>query len=212
MAYEDLSTFVEVDDWRNDIVLSSTTCTHSTMARDSIAYAYRSYGAGYFTDFIVEWEGGPFDSSGYGGAFIGWMCLTNNPATQLALTNGVWVRFYGGWPTRCVYLFDAAMGTSDSYTEDKSTFDDKTLYYRLTRSGTTAQLFLFSDAARTILLDTLTVTCSATAFEYLMPGLGYGGTGSQLASSRTKNVRIISAGATAKPWWYYHRNRMRRAC
>jgi len=200
MAYEDFTTYTEVDE-DNDITVSQNQITVDTMRRDAASYVHKDFGSGAFGDFEIQFEATCSAVSGNGASVVV-LGLTNSGFThEDALQNneGILVYFYYSSYLSPTDQVVALMRGSDQ-TQDLYYFSSipSTFYFTLTRSGSTVDLKIYSDAARTNLLDTLTVS-DGTVYRYLSPLMSrdhnVGGVDSTMTLN-VKNFEIISGGAS----------------
>jgi len=131
-------------------------------------YLYKDFGANYFDGIKLNFEGSIDDSDPYGctsNIYVGFSDVVDD-ATGWG-SDPLTVRFarYGTYGTG-TYCIELNYFTSfDTYYIDP----DTTYYLTLSRSpgGDTATLKIYSDAARTTLLDTLTVSgIGTTKWQY----------------------------------------------
>ncbi len=165
---EDFTTYAEVDSG-SDITITAGTCSVDTMAGIANSYVSRDYTAGHFGDFehLFEWTA---TSSTATGVYCGIWAVCNTPGTIFDFyagneAFGVQTRWgYGtgsGIRWRTV-LQDYADDSIDLYDHAIGTYYDK-----VSRSGTTLTHNMYSDAARTTLLDTATTTCGTGTKRYV---------------------------------------------
>ena len=159
MATEDLTGFTEVDAG-GDITVTTARCTIDTMIRNVDSYVWKDYGVGHFDDFehkltvVVS----PFGAAAMGGFY--YVGSTYGSVPTIDYLEGFGVDIYGSGEKFEFYNF--ANMTHDDYVAGAGTY-----YLTIERSGTTATCKIYSDAARTNLLDTLTQTVDTDAHRYL---------------------------------------------
>jgi len=163
IPYEDLLTFTEVDP-NSDITITKYVCTFDTMQRGVAAYVYKDYGVGYFGDFEIEFEAIATVQQSNVSTIV--FALVNTPGSfQDIIDSNVGVSLH--------LNSNAAVGIKiQEYSldnGDEAAFDPTgTLYYyKITRVDTTLTCYIYSDAARTVLVDTLTITGVTTLYRYL---------------------------------------------
>lgn len=190
--YEDLSTFTEVDS-AGDLTVATYRVDYDTMRRDASAYLYKDYGAGNFTDFEIQFE---MEITAAGNQANNMIAGVSNTVGTLSDHDSagdglVIVGYNSGASALGLYLIDYPTLNNDSYITASASIS--LLYCTLTRSGTTATLDLYSDASRTTLVDSLSVTCATTAYRYLyaVASLGSGVSGSITITGHNKNFEII---------------------
>ena len=181
MAYENLTTFTEVDPsshW-------SQTATRNTafqVARNENSYVYKDYGVDFFGDYEHWFDlriTGIESGGGTGDNQLGMWAVTNSPAKYGSLFTGQYAHVYHDSGTSyIIYLWDAGLSNWDS---SGWSFNDNTTYYlKVSRVGTTATLIAYPTANdrinNTNAITTLTVTCQNTTFRYLQVGMSAGTT------------------------------------
>jgi len=170
MPVEDYTTYTEVDP-NNHIFLVGTNHIDATLTREEDAYLYKDRGVDHFQDFahLVDARS-PAYISPFGTVLV-WG-VSNVVDDAYAWTWGFTVELYafsslnydvrlrtkggtGGWGSAGV-----ASSTKFSY--------GTWVYLKIIRSGTSLKCEIYSNAARTNLLETLEVTVGATeAYRYI---------------------------------------------
>lgn len=189
MAYEDITTFTEVDAggyWSQ----TATRSKGSSVPQNDDSYVYKDYGAGYFGDYIHHVDicmdnSGPWPD--VTGSSVGLWAVTNGFGSYSDMTEGQTIRVGKvGLTSRRVWFEDIGAATSASYTF-ATVF---TAYLIIERNGTTATCKIYSDAARTSLLTTLTITCQTTTFRYLQAGFSEEGLNAWRTTGYSENFDI----------------------
>lgn len=142
---------------------------HST----DVIYLYYDFGAGHFTDFEFLFTVQCDFNVNYIYNYVGLSDIFGTFFTDIVGGGHDFfgIRIYKSWNgvdqlLRFLEYADGVgnwMGAYDCDTNPK--------YLKMKRVGTTATLYIYSDAARTVLLDTLTDTCDAQTFRYVLPFL-----------------------------------------
>lgn len=176
--YEDFETYTQVEP--DDRI--QTTATHvDILAKRSVsedAYLYKDKGVGHFTgDFEHKIDIKTVDSSGDGSLCSTWMlsnALSNEWGQRTVGNKFFGVNFYRcdlcDPPTKRLRL---VYWDGSTYNKDIAnfSFDYGTMYYlTIDRTGTTLTCKIYSNSARTTLLDTLTLTVGTDAFQYVYAG------------------------------------------
>jgi len=168
ISWEDLANFTEVDP-NSHIAVTSAKASGANLARNETAYVYKDYGVDYFDALDILFEcrvESTTDASG-----LGYLGLTNTLGNVLSWAVGIKVLIYDVGGVYTIFL-EVVGGTTDTYVGAADT-----LYYcRLERAAgnNTVTLKIYSDAARTTLLDTLSVTGAGTdKYRYLYPICSY---------------------------------------
>ena len=163
MATEDLTTFVE-DDVNNRITVTAPKCDVVGMRRDDHCHVHKSYGADHFGDFehLHEVYTGTVDASFGKGIVWG---VSDGAFTEEEAdvgNDGIHVSVYD--TSESISVTDWENNNTDIYDTTA-----ETLYYLTTeRASTTLTVKIYSDAARTTLVDTLSIVCNVEAYEYLI--------------------------------------------
>lgn len=157
---EDLSTYTEVDP-NSHISATSSRMTGTAINRNETAYAYYDKGADYFDALDIDFDikATNLDSNDILGVFG-----ISNTLNHMGA--------FGKSDIRVVYYGPLGGSTSlnlNANTGDTMTISLDTIYYcTLERSAGSANISLkvYSDAARTTLLDTLTVTLETASTKH----------------------------------------------
>jgi len=165
MAIENLTTYIEVDSG-SDITVTAPSASFVAMPREVVSYVYKDFGAGYFTDFDIDFEFQITAMSTTGVASI--FSVSNTIGTfqdQITAGDGLRVVAYGNTNNFQIQIRDENIVAGDVYTYGGTS--TPLLYCTVKRNGTTFTLDVYSDSGRTSLLDTLTITCETGAKRYL---------------------------------------------
>ena len=171
MVFEDFTSYTEVDPGSH-IERTANHIDHLCYNNED-AYIYKDYGVGHFTDFDIDFEATWVSSSAGTSIVAASLCVLSNnldDSRSISLNyDGIFARFRrrdGGSETIDLYTVIGGSAVQDNY-EPGPALEGSTFYFTLKRSGTNVSLEIYSDATRTVLLDTLTGT-QGTAFRYLM--------------------------------------------
>ncbi len=161
------------------------------ITRNEDTYLYKDFGADYFDNFSINFSSKIIvGSSGIGGV----MALTNSVDDLYNVAEGVDVIVHESGGVYDIYL-NRAPGTTayDTYTASVNTTYYFTLYR--TAGNDTIQLKIYSDSARTNLLDTLSVSgFGTTKYEYLFAVDSWdSGDSTYTISYSTGDIRAISS-------------------
>jgi len=166
---EDYTTYTEVDA-EGDLTVAENTITVASMRQDVLSYVAKDKGAGALgdVDHLVSFTFGTYDNY----AFICFWAITNSSSYchKDRDTNNVGIsafafRYDSGGGYR-IALKDHTNDSEDYYVRGAST----TSYMEIERAGTSGTLDIYTDAERTNLLDTLSITCGAQTYQYVMAG------------------------------------------
>jgi len=159
MAYEDFTTYTEVDP-NNHITVSVNHIDHHTV-RNEDAYIYKDYGSGYFGDSFEHHLDARIEASTTGGWDAIWS-LANEVGSELQIRVGsdpdhFLVSFY-----RDLYqghqIALAEWYNSNWYVQTYNISSSTWYYLKIIKNGTLLQLKVYSDSARTNLLTTISLT------------------------------------------------------
>lgn len=181
-VYEDLSSYAEVNDGTNDFSQTVTRNSWTTLRRDADGYVYKDFGADYFGDFLANFtlyfsdlEAGDSSSQNsmtafsiggvkgdtqtlMGGSYIGVVPIQRG-ATDDSF-NFRWYQWTAGSP-EFVVTEAAVCSMGVPY------------YMTVSRTGTTIGFYVFSDEARTTLIDSYWASGDNTPYRYIQPGTAW---------------------------------------
>ena len=209
MAYEDFTTFTEVDPGSN-YTLTATKMNVNAIDSGANAYTYKDYIADHFGDFEHLLD--IYTGSGTGLHTLGgcW-AIGNSYGTVMdyVASNDAMVVYIYELP-HLLYLRDFVVDNLDSFS-----YSDNTYYYlTIKRAGTTLTCKIYSDAARTNLLATLSIVCTNTKMRYCQGVFNYEwDTGTSL-SYYIENLDLQEAPAPTTHRWipnYYSGRGITRA-
>jgi len=207
VVMQDLTTYTESDALgRLSETAARVTWTNLQVTDDQI-YLYKDFGVGYFgTNFTVDFT---FDqtASTQNASYVYFMGFANALNDWAVLITGTDLFglevIHQNIPNR-VQLWIRGRANNGSFSDDGSigyTITDGTVYYmRLVRDNSvgtygTVYLYIYSDAAHTTLLSTLTATLPDTmaSFRYLLPVMSYDGSSStDTCSGYVENINFPS--------------------
>ena len=170
-AFEDFTTFTEVDEQDDITITDEVTITVSSMRRDADSYVYKDYGADHFGDFSHSVKS--VISANTAGMFSFWGAAnTIDDFDGLDATEDGIASYHNELitSTEIITIEDLVNDSTDS-TGD---INLGTWYMTISRSGTTLTNEIYSDEAKTTLVDTIAVTCGTTTFRYLYAVIGKG--------------------------------------
>ena len=189
-AYEDFTTYTEVDP-QSKITKTATQISFADLVRNASAcYVYKDFGVDYFNGFNIEYEM-YLDSSSTATAHTGpGLSTTVNPMNAAPATS-VWVTLArvdaSTWRTN---LLRGPWAAGIYY----AISSDTTYYCRLEREAASDSIsnHIYSDAARTNLLNTRTLTGfgTATRFRYLYGVNGWYSVYTGMNTGHIKNMEI----------------------
>ncbi len=173
---EDFTTYTETDS-DGDLTVTASKIDIDTMLGNAVSHVVKDKGAGHFGDFehlekVVITS--VTNSSARRTHIYHSLSNIGNPTwgnldtadEGLCVYCYIWV----GWPR--VVIRDFFDNAEDIYSGAGEC--PQTYYLTIERNGTTATCKVYSDADRTNLLDTVTITCQTTTYQYIS-ALGSGG-------------------------------------
>lgn len=210
MAEQDFTGYTEVDP-ATYLSKTATTVTVAAMIRSTSAFTYFDFTAAFFGGDFTQQGTLIVDSGGDVNAVVGFHCLANS------IDNQVNIRAFGG---DLIGTF-ASPGASDflwsllevdsmtDYTDASVALSfDTPYYYDFVGDGSIgsfgqAQLFLYPDSNRTVVIDTLTVLLhtSKKDYRYYYPAQSRGAGGALAMSGSIANVDldpVEASGAAAR--------------
>lgn len=186
---EDFTAFTEVDS-AGDIAVTASKVSWDTMRNDAHSYVYKDYGVDHFGDFEHLLTINTSSVSGADGEAHFWSMANQAAQTFMDLYYvGGFCLFHNEWGD---YL---ELAKFNPWAEQHWAITVPYTYYvTIARSGTTLSCKIYSDASRTTLLATLSVTVPATAFRYLAVGCSLGGSGADNVTGYSENLDLQEAG------------------
>jgi hypothetical protein len=169
MGLQDFTTYTEIDEWGNDITIvdAHTIDVVDMESRNANTYVYKDKGAGFFGNF--EHKIDAKITQGVSASFLTIWNVNNGPGMHSFLigTNAIGVYFYhqAAAPNEQLRLYDYKLANVDvsplagAYPWQR--------YLTISRIGNSAICKIYTDAARTVLSDTMTVTCIVTTLRYI---------------------------------------------
>jgi len=197
--YEDFTTYTEVDP-NNRFTVEQYKITFAGLLRNDRSYVYKDKGVNFFdADFEIQLQT----------RATSW--VLNSFCELIGISNVVTWKANDG--TRCLnvswgYGYESDLAISgmriwiaewhngiDYYDYSIILSLNTTYYLTFKRTGAVLTCEIYSDVARTILVDTLTVNLhSVTQFRYIYGARSLGeATGTQAISGYTENLYVVSA-------------------
>lgn len=157
---EDLSTYTEVD-LGFHLSKTASRVTASDVQGNTDAYVYKDFGTSYFDNINLQFSIRlDYDSTEWGGANVGFANNVDDANHWSGTTLSVAIYVNMDLPA---YIIE--FGTDYCIVSP-----DTTYYCTLIRTGNTATLQIYTDAERTTLFDTLSVSgLSTTKWRYFYP-------------------------------------------
>lgn len=179
----------------------------SGMTRTANAYLRKDFGASYFTgdfthDFTVKIDSCTDDGSGHGGILGVWGMSTTARTSIKDMTNntdGAALYMYC-LSSSSQYLWTFIVNGSAVTTEYNDPTPVNIRYIRVARVSGALTAKIYSDAAHTNLLATLTPAADSHAYRYFYAPLSYNtGTTNTLASGKVSNYNLTAGTSTPPP-------------
>jgi len=196
MATEDLTTYTEVDP-ESDLTVTSSKVDIDTMDFDYDAYVRADKGANHFGDFehlvtseftaySALWTTSCFWALGDG---VGDVSYTD----MNTVNKGLFARMRWTGSAVEARLKDCTNDNTDVWAGASTA----TPYYMtIERSGTTLTCKIYSDASRTTLEDTLSITCGTDLYRYIFATMAGGSsTGSREYTGYVEDLDLQEAAA-----------------
>jgi hypothetical protein len=184
-AEEDLTTYTEVDP-NSRITVTAPKSTFAFLKTDETAYVNEDFGVDNFGNFEIRAniKATYHDQE----SFSLMLGLSNTLDDTFGWGDGVKVEFTRNVSNEIILTLEEIGGSFDEYEAALST----DYYVTFKRVGTTITLEIYSDAARTTLLDTLSIIGATTEYRYFyVTSSSNRGTLKQ-SSGYTQDVSIIS--------------------
>jgi len=191
MAYQDFTTFIEVDP-NNYWSQTSVRNTGTNLPYTDSSYVYKDLGVDYFEDFEHYFD---FNTTDGGFPLIGYWALCNTPGTWYDMTvagDGMYFLAYGGGFTFGIFT---APSTSKGAMEMSGLSQDTTYYVKVGRSGTDIYYGIYPTAndrendTNAIFSNTYN-SCPTTKYKYLQCGYPYGVGGATTQSGYVENMDL----------------------
>lgn len=166
MAYEDYTTYTEVDNANNDITVNgANSVTGNTLTRTDTAYLYDDKGAAFFDDFEHYHDCKPISSTVHSSYAACWG-ISDTIGDVADWANGICVFVWRTGVTVPQFMLYERGGAG--VIDQSINVSWNTRYYLITdRNDTVLTTKIYSDAAHTVLVDTMTGACDTTAYRYI---------------------------------------------
>jgi len=207
MAYEDYTTFTEVDPG-NDITVTANKITFDAYDsyRSNYKRMYKSYGRNYFSDCTLQCQSVVTNITLNGGQGGTWLIIGLSAAkNQFAATTSAYGDISRIDPGIALYFKNASVDDTDldvilsnrnlGNTDTFAAASVATLYYfTFEKTGSDCTVYIYDDAPRTNLIDTLAIVTDDYALEYLHPGgaVLQGFNPDSFLSGYSENLEIIA--------------------
>lgn len=190
MAYEDPTTYIEVDP-NSHIEETITRVTATTLARNESAYLYKDFGSDYFGNFTHFFQGRLSSVSDPNSVLILWG-LSNTVANTQGWGTGLFVFFLYDSGQYKLYIQEVGQSPQGAYVISLNT----TYYFTLKRMNTSWILNVYSDITRATWLTTISTTVATTTYKYLYLMASYNDSTSPNASGYGEYYDINALNTT----------------
>ena len=185
LSYENFNSYTEIDP-NTHITLTSSQQLDYSLTRGETAYIYKDYGDSNFQDFEHEWDT-YIVNTGSGS----WRMEVNYGITNTIGSFNTWVQFiaviwyYSGSVANLHLLGN---GINQHVTLTVNTW----YYLRITKTGTSVNLYVYSDSLRTNLVTSCSGTLSSDYhFRYIYGCASYNdGHPTIIGSAKTRNLNL----------------------
>lgn len=165
MAYEDFTTYTEVDTESKVTVNQNSILSIATLSSND-SYVYKDFGAGHFTQNLHHrFKTKAFNQSiqGYRDVWI----ISNEIGNENGLSNFLIIT----WQYPPITLVVAEVVSDSTQDSDSTTLVSINTYYYIDvlREDSSLTIKVYSDSDFSVLVDTLTITIANTAYRYLYP-------------------------------------------
>lgn len=158
-------------------------------------------GVGHFGEFKHDWKGQHIHWQG-NAYYLLWGVGDNSTGDEESFETGndgigvYGLRYIPSSPDENrIYLKNYINDSTDFYATDTN------LYETTERTASTIKLYVYSDAARTNLLDTMSVTYSSNTFRYIfVASMGGANSASNQITGSTENLNLNETTVTFKPF------------
>ena len=201
-SWEDFTTYSRVND--GAFTLTSNKILGTTVYLNDACKIYWDFGSDAITNFWCDFT---FNRSAKGSnSDMGGFAVSSTLSTwQEALTNHYNTILVTYDVNSAGTLYRIMMTDSSNSNNDQTANLDVpfTKYLRFNRTGSSANLYIYNDAAHTDLFDTLTITCNTAAWRYVYGHLSYGYSGAYSAQTGYQENLILNfPGQTySNPWF-----------
>lgn len=187
------ATYTEADP-NSRITESTVTATFAGIARNEDAYLYKDWGAGYFGDFVHD-----FETTGTtwanGSKLVVWG-LSNSLASKASWAAGLYLQLDATSTTAGTYTLGEIGGSTSVGASIAKTI----MYWRIERNGTTLTAKRATSAANRLAgtwAETLTITVATTTYQYQYAGSSVNDSNATTVTQTTANykgTKMTSAG------------------
>lgn len=193
MVYEDFTTYTEVDPGGFLTVIANKV-TATNMPYSTACWVKKDYGAGHFGDFEHLLKITVTDFEAW--AYVEYWRLTADDAIRtgseaFAANKSISVHTDSTTGNFKIGLVNWVTPAADHYQHGSGT---GTFYLTIKRVGTTGTCKIYSDAARTVLVDTLSLTLPNTTYRYLLVSTSREDPGTEDLSCTTENLDLQEIG------------------
>ena len=188
-GYEDFTTFTEVDPNSHITVDSGSKITFTNLARNEDCYIYKDYGVGHFTDFTHKTKIRRIASSN--AAIAACWSLSNYVDDLNGLCNANRTVILAYIYEEDLMLREYYNGVKYTSTNHRTLTANTDYWLKMVKSGTSMNLYIYSDSGYSNLLTTCTLTLHADhSLRYLFAVNSYNSGNSYSMSGINENFDI----------------------
>jgi hypothetical protein len=194
MAYEDFTTYTEVDTEGKVTVNQYSIFSTATLSSDD-SYVYKDFGAGHFTQNLHHRFKTKAVTTSINGTREVWI-LSNELGNRNALSTYLVIVWQ--YPPFSFAIGEVISGVIQD--SDSTTSMSKNVYYYIDvlREDSSLTVTVYSDSDFTVLVDTLQITIANTSYRYIYPSTNYyyaEGYDAYYVSGYTDNLEIFEEAA-----------------
>jgi len=201
---EDFGTYTETDPGTDNLSVATNQITFTNLDRESGDYVLKDFGAAHFGNFehLYKWCCTALGAGSYAVVWHVGNDATPDVYSNPAIFTYIWFRASAN---SYVYLGERTA----SYQEDSSNLGYEKFnvpYYLTTKKDATALTSkIYTDAARTVLYDTLSLAITDNTFRYMTPCCTFGGSGAFDINGYSADLDLQEAAGASIPIIMHHR-------
>jgi len=196
---EDFTTYTEVDP-DGVVTVTATKVEVTAMLRGTNSYVYDDKGAGHFSGDFEHLLEGYMSSSSVNYSRWGIWGLSDLTNYEYDNSNGQEVGDFVSLLIKTGGYFVIDIGQDGYATYDRSvTLNKDTVYYlKIKRVGTTFYCYIYSDSARTTLVDTLSCSVTVRSYQYIYACCPEGGATGLAVYGYCQNLDLQEAAPSGR--------------
>lgn len=195
MAYQDFTTYTEVDSG-SDITVSSSAVTVSTMTENANSSVYKDFTAGFFTTFHHRFKVTVLEANDLSDMAV-WHMSNISAATCADMDTAdrglAFCIRYSGTASQFRFALKKFETTGTIIDYSANIAFGATRYIEVIRTSTTFTAEIYTDANYSVLSETLSIDLDSTAFQYLGVAGSQDGGGTNTYSFTIENLEVSSS-------------------